>query len=466
MAPKTTSNRIPPGPTSWSPFGHGRALRRDPLKFLQELNRDYGDVAQYRFGWRHIVQVNHPDLIKDILVTSADKFRKTGLMKQAKPVLGNGLFLSEGEEHLRNRRLIQPVFARQKIDDYVPRVVEAAEEMAERWSPGERIDIVNEMLELALTIVARALFNVEIESDAVRLRSDLTSVIHHFDRLLRPSMGVLGKIPTSRNRRFWTALRRLDSIVYGMIRAVRGNAAGHGDVIATLLRGQQDLASSAPLTDRQIRDEVMTTFVAGHETVATALTWTWFLLSQHPDVLQRLHDEWEIVLNGRAPTAADFPRLKYTEMVVAESMRVYPPVWAMSRRLVEEHEIGGYRVSPGTIVGVSQWVTHHDPRFYSQPHRFNPSRWTPDERAKRPKYAYFPFGGGPRLCIGEPFAWMEIILVLATIGQRWVLSHDGTLPIRLSPRITLRPTHGMSMVVLPSSSPTARGVARSIVGAL
>ncbi|NIL97160.1 MAG: cytochrome P450, partial [Planctomycetales bacterium] len=380
-----------------------------------------------------------------------------------KPILGQGLFLSEGDLHRRQRRLVQPALGRTYVANYVPVITDFCQRTSQGWREGSEIEMAREMLDLTLPIVTKALFHVQLDAETADIRQALTTVIEHFNRFLAPSAGWLGKLPTPRNVRCWRAQQRLDQIVFQLIRASRRQTTSGDDVLSRLLRAQDHQGDGRGMSDRQVRDEVMTLLVAGHETVATALTWTWYLLSQNPAVEARLHQEWDQVLEGRTPQIDDLPQLQYTKMVLAESMRIYPPVWALSRVVTQDYPVRNYLIPAGSIVGVSQYVAHRDERYFGEPGKFDPLRWTEQEKAKRPKFSYFPFGGGPRLCIGEAFAWMEMILILATLGQQWRPRLVPGHPVELLPLVTLRPKHGMRMTLEPrptgsDSTPSRKAV--------
>lgn len=437
--------QLPPGPSGNLMTGSTFDLRRDPLGFLTGLAREYGDVACFRIGFRRVYQLNHPDMIRDVFVTHSKRFQKTGLMKQARSILGEGLFLSEGEFHRRQRRLIQPAFSRERIAAYAALMVDAATDLRDQWDDGGAVDISDEMFRLTLPIVTKTLFQIDLDEGRSDLREAFTTVIQYFQRFLAPRIGGMAWLPSEKNRRFREARKLLNETVFRIIRDVRRNPSDEPNVLAQLIAATDDEGDGTRMNDQQLRDEVMTLLVAGHETVATALTWTWYLLAKNPDAEAKLHQELESVLGNRRPTAADVPNLRFARMVVAEAMRLFPPVWALSRKAVEDHPVAGYTIPRGALVGVSQYVMHRDARYYENPDQFDPSRWTEEQAALRPRYSYFPFGGGPRLCIGEPFAWMESVLVLATLGQKWRLRLVTDDEVELAPMVTLRPKHGIAM---------------------
>lgn len=368
-------------------------------------------------------------------------------LQRAKRLLGEGLLTSEGEFHLRQRRLAQPAFHRQRIAGYAATMVEYAARTRDEWRAGETRDIAREMMRLTLAIAGKTLFDADVESEADEIGEALTTTFALFNRVSLPFAQWLDRLPLPATKRFQKARQRLDSTIYRIINERRAAAVDRGDLLSMLIAARDDEGDGTGMTDEQLRDEAMTIFLAGHETTANALTWTWYLLSQHPEVAARFHAEIDEALKGRLPSAEDFPRLRYTEMVLAESMRLYPPAWLIGRRALSDYQINGYRIPARSILLLSQYVTHHDARFFPDPFRFDPERWTPEARESRPKFSYFPFGGGPRLCIGEHFAWMEGVLVLATIAQRFRMRLAPGHPVEMQPLVTLRPKHGMKLIL-------------------
>jgi cytochrome P450 len=431
-----------PGPKSFWPVGHVVQFRRDPLALLTRLAREYGDVARFLAATQTVYLLNHPDHVKDVLVTHQGRFKKGRALQRAKRLLGEGLLTSEGDFWRRQRRLAQPAFHKQRINSYAETMVAYAEKSSARWRDGETLDVAAEMMRLTLAVVGKTLFDADVESDADEVGAALAEVMSLFGYLMLPFSELLEKLPLPPRRRFERARARLDRVIYRIIEERRREGRDRGDLLSTLLHAVDEEGDRTGMTDEQLRDEVMTLFLAGHETTANALAWTWYLLSQHPEAEARLHAELEEVLTGRPPTAEDFPRLRYTEMVVAESMRLYPPAWAIGRLALEDHEAGGYLIPRGSLVLISPYVMHRDPRFFPDPERFDPERFTPEAKSARPQFAYFPFGGGQRRCIGESFAWMEGVLILATLARRWRLRLAPDANVRTEPRITLRPGKG------------------------
>ncbi|HEY6186561.1 MAG TPA: cytochrome P450 [Pyrinomonadaceae bacterium] len=457
--------QFPPGPKRKILGMDFIAFRRDSIKFIQRIARDYGDISYFRMGPQDVYFLNHPDYIKDVLVTHQQNFTKGRALQRSKRLLGEGLLTSEGEFHRRQRRLAQPAFHRQQIMTYGAAMTAYAERMRAGWRDGETLNISQEMMRLTLAIVGKTLFDTDVEAEADEIGDALTTIVHLFNAMMLPFSELLEKLPLPQKRRFEKAKQRLDATIYRMIEERRLSGEDRGDLLSMLLGARDEEADGTGMTDKQVRDEALTIFLAGHETTANALTWTWYLLSEHPEVEAKLHAEIDRVLEGkRLPTLEDMPQLRYTEMVLAESMRLYPPAWAIGRLSINEHEIGGYVIPPRALVLVSPYVMHRDARFFPEPERFDPERWTPAARESRPQFAYFPFGGGARRCIGEGFAWMEGILLIATLARHWRLRHVPGHPVALHAAITLRPKHGMLMKLEKRSEAPAMSNEQLITG--
>jgi cytochrome P450 len=434
----------PPGPKSHVPFRYLRTLQRDPIPFFQRLAEEYGDASQFHVGPQQIFFFNHPDLIRELLVTQHRSFHKSRVLQRSKIIFGEGLLTSEEELHKRQRRLVQPAFHRERIARYAAVMIERAARLG--WKDGEVLDIHQEMMRLTLSVVAKTLFDAEVDEEADEIGVALTSLVELFPALMNPLSTLLRKLPLPQTMRFRRSLERLDRTIYGIIDERRKSGQDRGDLLSMLLMAVDEEGDGGGMNDQQLRDEAMTLFLAGHETTANALAWTWYLLSLNPDAANAIHRELDAILGERLPTPADYARLPYTEMVVAESMRMFPPAWAVSRLAIEDAMIGQWLVPRGAVVVASQAVTHRDARWFPDPDRFDPLRFTAEAKASRPKLSYFPFGAGPRICVGEGFAWMEAVLIVATIAQRWrleLLSRDVTPQAS----ITLRPRGGIRMRV-------------------
>ena len=424
--------------------GHFRSFRKDPTGFLTR-QASLGEVSYFRLGPQPAYAISNPEMIRDLFVLSHAKFKKGRALQRAKALLGEGLLTSEGAFHLRQRRMIQPAFHRDRIADYSTVMVEETLKSTQKWKDGEVLDIDKEMMHLTLRIVGRTLFSADVTNEADEVGRAMTTVTQLFNFLLLPFSELLEKLPIPHSRRFHRARDTFNNVIYRMIDERRRSGENKGDLLSMLLLAR-DEDDSGVMTDQQIRDEALTLFLAGHETTANALTWTWMLLSQNPEKTSKLHAELDRVLGSRAPAHGDIPNLTYTEHVIAESMRLYPPAWTVGRLAIGEHEFGDYRIPKGALVLASQWVLHRDKRYWDDAGIFSPERWeTLSVKEASQKFIYFPFGGGVRRCIGEGFAWTEAILLLATIAQCWRLDLMPDQKIGLNPMITLRPKHGMRM---------------------
>ncbi len=448
MKPRSSESgtiRNPPGPKERYPVEFLFALQNEPIKLLLESAREYGDIVVFPIGSERIFSLSHPDYIEQVLVTSNRQFVKSRGLKFAKRILGEGLLTSEGDLHLRQRRLIQPAFHRQRIAQYAQVMVDYGARARARWQDGVTLDIHKEMMRLTLAIVAKTLFDADVGSEAAEIGAALTTSIEMFRRLNEPFGELMDRLPLPRTRRFRQAQERLDSTIYRIIEERRISGRDHGDLLSMLLQAEDD--DRTHMSPQQVRDEAMTLFLAGHETTANALTWTWYLLSQNPAAEAKLQAEVDQVLGNRLPTVDDLPQLSYTEKVLTESMRLYPPAWVIGRETADDYALDGFLLPAHSIILMSQYVVHRDPRYFSEPEQFAPERWTSEFKEALPRFAYFPFGGGPRVCIGEPFAWTEGILLLATLVQQWQMRLAPGQRIGLLPQITLRPKYGMRMIL-------------------
>jgi len=433
----------PPGPKPRFLVGNFPLGRPDPLAVFSGWAREFGDIFYYRAGWIHVYFLNSPELIESVLVTNQQNFRKDRVIQNSRWFLGQGLLTSEGGEWLRQRRLSQPAFHRERLALYARIINACAEEMLDSWKDGENRDVHQEMMQLTLRVVAKVLFSVDVKNESKEVAAALNLLMKHSSgaRMLLPPW--VRYLPLPFLIRVRRAVRQLDEVVYRIIRERRRSENDNGDLLSMLMSARDEDGSR--MTDRQLRDEVMTFLLAGHETTALSLSWAWFLLSENPEAENKLHHELARVLDGKNPSFEDLPRLCYTEAVVKESVRLYPPAWSLARTAAEDFEIGGYLVPAGSNVVMSQWIMHRDPRFFPSPEQFDPGRWFEEHTQRLPRFAYFPFGGGPRYCVGASFAMMEATLLLAAIAQRFRLRMVPGHKVVPVPSITLRPKYGIKM---------------------
>ena len=419
--------------------GNGLAFLREPLGFLRAMRDRHGDVVRVALGPMEATLVSHPDLVEDVLVARNRLWRKDAYLRTSlRPVLGQGLLSSEGDFWRRQRRLAQPAFHRERVAAYGAIMVEHAERLARRWRDGEVRDLHEDMMRLTLEIVAQALFGANVGDRAKDVGDAVAAILAYVSDPVELFVPFVKRLPTRRSRHYARAVRELDAIVYGVIERRRRSEEAPNDLLSMLLHARDEDGSR--MSDEQLRDECMTLFLAGHETTAIALSWTWLLLSEHPRVREALEAELD-ALGDRPATVEDLPRLRYTGQVVAESMRLYPPAWSLGREALEDLELGGFEIRRGENVWFCPWSIQRDPRWFDEPDAFRPERWEGDLAKRLHKYAYFPFGGGPRLCIGQSFAQMEAVLLLATLARAF--RADTLARPRPLPSVTLRPKGGL-----------------------
>ena len=426
--------------------GHFRSFRKNPTDFLTKMSK-LGDVSTFRVGKIPAFLINHPDLIRDLLVTNHSKFIKGRALQRAKGLLGEGLLTSEKEFHLRQRRMIQPAFHRSRISEYAKAMIESGETMSDSWMDGEFRDIDKEMMRLTLWIVGKTLFSANVEDEAMQVGAAMNTIVSMFNFMLLPFSEYLEKLPLPPIRKLKNARKTLDEVIYKIIDERRASGEDKGDLLSMLLLAQ-DEETGGGMTDKQVRDECLTLFLAGHETTANALTWTFYLLSQNPQAEKKFHAELDEVLGDRALTPEDYGKLKCTEHILAESMRLFPPAWTIGRLATEEHEFNGFQIPKNGLVLASQFVMHRDSRFWENADEFQPERWDKlSIKEAGNKFIYFPFSKGVRNCVGEGFAWMEGVLLLAILGRKWKLSLASEQKIGLQAMVTLRPKYGMKMKI-------------------
>jgi cytochrome P450 len=433
----------PPGPKGHWLLGTLPEWRTDILGLYTRCARQYGDIVSLRMGNRRVALVSHPDGVEEVLTTRNRHYVKNFAQRMLTPWLGNGLLLSEGEFWLRQRRLMQPAFRRERVASYADPVVALTRRMLDSWRDGETRDIHAEMTRLTLAVAARTLFDVDIADSANEVTQALMVLIDDFTTRARGLIPLPLWLPIPANFRTRRGILRLRAVIDRITAERRRAPAGHGDLLSILLQARDDEGDGSHMTDEQIRDEVMTLLLAGHDTMANTLTWAWYLLATHPAAAERLVAEAEAALGDHPPTAADLPRLPFAERVVQEAMRLYPPVYAFGRQAMQDTEVMGHRIPRGWNVVMCQWVVHRDPRWFPDPERFDPDRWAEKSAQPVPRYAYFPFGGGPRICIGQTFAMIEAVLVLATIARAYQFTLDPSHPVEPKPLVTLRPRNGI-----------------------
>ena len=440
--PRTTPG--PPGPGRRGSLRLIGERRRDPIGMFERLRDEHGPFVRFRMGPLDMYLVTEPDLVQQVFTTHASRVRKGRILEGARVVLGDGLLTAEGEHHRRQRRLIQPAFHHERLDGYARIMSRRGAEAADRWGDGEVIDVFREMSALTMGVVGEALFGTELGDEFGRVEEALVDVFRGFDLLVLPFAGVRMRMPTRTVRRFAAAKADLERIVDGVIADRRADGRDRGDLLSMLLAAQ-DAEDGAAMTDEEVRHEVMTLFAAGLETTANALTFTWYLLARHPEAEERLRAE-AAALDGD-PGLDDLPRLPFAQRVLQESLRLYPPGWLLARRCLEEIPLGGYVVPKGGLVLMPPYLLHRDPRFWPEPERFDPDRWREGGDAPPHRFSYFPFGAGPRKCIGSSFASVEGALLLAVIARRVRLEAVSDDPLELQPQITLRPRGGVPMRV-------------------
>ncbi|MEZ6188994.1 MAG: cytochrome P450 [Planctomycetota bacterium] len=437
-----TALATPPGPTGLPFLGNSLNYARDPLGTLSDLAREYGDIAHSRYAGADVFLVVQPAAIEHVLVKNRANYQKDRFLRSLRDVLGDGLLTSEGERWKADRKLMAPAFTPRRIHAYAGTMVACAREAEASWE--DEVDVTEAMTRLTLEVAVRTLFGTTSSEDARRVGEAFRAVAEFFGHAVSVPLpvGWWSWIPTRRNTRYRRARRELEDVVARIVRERRADPSGD-DLLSAMLAARDE--EGRGLDDGQLRDQVLTLLLAGHETTSLLLTYVWDALARNPAVEARLHAELEQVLGGRDPELADLERLPYLRQVVQETLRLYPPAAIMGREAIGEDEIQGYRIPQGSIVLMSQWVTQRDPRFFPSPHAFDPERWAPGREAERPRFAYFPFGGGQRICIGEAFAMLEARLVIATLAQRRRFVATSAFPPRLGVSITLRPRDPVRM---------------------
>jgi cytochrome P450 len=436
----------PAGPKFWPRLLRGELSRGNAATLLVENTREYGDLVSFRTLGRPVLQFNHPELVQEMLVRDVSHHHRNRVLQRSKYILGEGLLTSEEPLHMRQRRLAQPAFHRERISGYGDVIAQATVTMTRGWPDGQVLDVREQMLGLALRIVGKTLFDTDLEQDVRKISEAADSFQNFLPLAWLPFAKALQASPLPSMRKIRRGRAELDELIYRMIRERRADPRDRGDLLSMLMasvdtEGEVRDGTEVRMSDMQVRDECITVLLAGHETTANALSFSLWLLAQHPEVQDEVAAESAGVLGGRAPTAADYPQLRLAERVFAESLRLYPPVWVTARTAAEDYEYRGIKIERGTILIAPQFVVHRDPRFFQDPLTFEPSRFTSEAKALRPRMAYFPFGAGNRQCIGEGLAWMEGTLALAAMMQEWHVQplEGATKTIALAPSVSLRP---------------------------
>jgi cytochrome P450 len=448
LTTKTGVWRIPPGLKKALPFYFHRPWARigKPIRLFEYMARNCGPIGHYRLFNIHVVFLNDPEYTREVLINQANSFVRERTIKRLKILLGEGLLTSDDPIHKRTRRIAAPAFHRQRINAYAGDMVRITKRFSHPWRDGDVVDMNASMMNLSLEIVASTLFATEVDDDIREINAQSNKIMRMYNFLIAfPNAEAFLNWPIPGLMQFRRAKKKLDSVVNRIIAERKAAGDDRQDLLSMLLLARDEDGSE--LSADQLRDEVLTIFLAGYETTANALSWTWYLLATNPEIQERMHDEIASVIGDREATLEDYQQLKYTQMVFAEGMRLYPPAWAMGRMSTEPVEMGPYRLPAGTHWFFSQYVLQRDERFYPDPLRFDPLRHTEEEKAKRSKFEYFPFGGGQRQCIGEGFAWLEGVLLIATLSQRWRFEWIAGQPVDVDEKITLRPKYPMRMTL-------------------
>ncbi|HJS29828.1 MAG TPA: cytochrome P450 [Anaerolineales bacterium] len=447
--PASLSSPIP-GPDGFPFVGILPKIGRDPLKFFVEMMNEYGDLVRLDFGSREMYLLTDPEGIKYVLQDNNRNYAKG--YHQVKPVLGEGLVSAEGEFWRRQRRLIQPHFHRAKIEGFSSVITDLAAERLASWDAYSRtstpFDLAQEMVWLTQQIIASTMFSTDVGIQTEALCEAFDVTLEYMNMRLFSPFDFIDRLPLPTNRRFKKALRTLDEIMFGLIENRRRGANRPEDLLTMLIEAR-DPETGEGMDDRQIRDEVVTIFFAGHETTASTLSWTGYLLAQHPEAVVLLQEEVARTVGDRTPAFNDYPSLNYTRQVIDESLRIYPPAWMFARTAIMEDEVSGYHIPAGAMIMLSPYATHRHPKYWQGPERFDPDRFRPEASATRHKMAYFPFGGGPRLCIGKDFALVEATLILTMMVQQYNFSLVPGQHVKAQPIATLRPRPGVQMMVSP-----------------
>jgi cytochrome P450 len=449
---QTTKTTLPPGPRRLPYIGNLLSVRQDPLGFLQQLQQTYGNMATIYLGRMPMVLLFRPEYVRYVLVEHPRNFSNRGVVQEDQGIASEGLLTIDGEKHRQQRRAVQPAFHKKVVESYAMIIEQYTQELLKTWHPGDRVDLSSAMQQLTLRIVSKCLFNIDLSNQLNALGDAFNNMIGSSTSVAEDFLNIRIDNPLTGYGKRRAAMRQLDILIYTLIAQRREDDREHNDVLSMLMSAQSGEEPETKLTDKQIHDHIVTFLAAGHETTAIALVWTFYLLSTHPQVREKLLDEIRTVLADRAPTVDDLASLPYLDWVLSESMRLYPPAWMQMRFVDKGFELDGVRLPPGTLLMLSQWVIHRLPDIWEDPEVFRPERWDPENAQQIPPGAYFPFGGGPRLCIGMPFAQLEARLILATILQHYVPQTAPGYKPELQPVITLRPKRNLHVTLMPTAS--------------
>lgn len=443
-------NKIP-GPKGLSLLRSNLKFKKDPLGVITEMTHEFGDIICFRFGPETLYIISHPDHMKHLFVDHHKNYGKqTRLWKKLNPFLGQGLLSREGEFWQKERKIIQPTFHRERISTFAESMTQSTEELLQKWESyidtKETIDLLPEMMRLTLEILGKTLINVNLSNEADLIRNSITIIISHINQQARSLLSLPNWIPTSANRRFFKALKTFDELIYNMIKQRRLSKSDHGDMLSMLMN-VQDAETGEKMSDQQLRDELITFIFAGHDTTANAMSWICYLLAKHSDIKEKLSQDLKEVLKGDTPRLEDLPKLSLTDRVIKESMRLYPPAWFTGRTALQEDKIGDYLIPMNATLMPCFYLTHHREDFWKDAEKFDPDRFLPEIFSHQHRYAYIPFGTGPRQCIGNTFAMMEMQLVISMIAQRYQFNLQTDFPVEMEPSITLRPRHGVKVTL-------------------
>lgn len=439
-----------PGPKMVPVLGLIRAARRDPLEFFTRMAREHGSVVRFEAGLQPLHLLSSADHIAHVLVQNHTNYVKSAYYDKVRPIFGAGMFVVNGEDWKRKREFAQPAFKRHKFDSLAEAMADCTADMLDRWegarNTGMPLDVAAEMMQLSLRIVFRAFFGTDFQGRMNNVTEALTVIMQEGEKRIWALASAPNWLPTARNRRLREALRVFDECIYDLIEQRRREGATGDDLLSMLVAMNMD-SGEAAISDREMRDDLMTLIIAGHETTAMAVSWSWYLLSRDGFAAGALREEAQRVLGDRQPNAADLRELTYAKQVVQEAMRLYPPFWTISRMAVKDDEIDGYRIPAKSTVMLCPYVTHRDPEVWDNPDKFDPDRFSTARSAGRPRFAYFPFGGGPRICIGANFAMMEATFVVAMAAQRFRMRLVPGQDVAPQPMISLRPRNGLLMTL-------------------